>query len=165
MTRPAVTVTRSRTTAVAMTLLATAVLGAACTARQSDDQYGERLEVAIATREDVRSRVSSDALTSAADLRSAGRDLDEVADDLDVDPPPQAVEQGHERMLDGMEALRVLVQRLATCVSGGAPVGRTVRMCRNRIDQSVFDDIENDFAEADTIFAAEGFEVPGHEEE
>lgn len=143
---------------VALLLACASLTVAGCAARQSKEQYQERLEAAGGVRQQVSVRVNGDQLSSQGDYEEAVRSLREAADELDSDLPPRNVQAAHDAMVQGLEGLADLLELLATCE------GRTDqerRACRQDISQEVFDEVRNDFDEANTIYREEGFSLPG----
>ena len=134
---------------------------AGCQARQSDDQYADRLEQAVAARSEAIAALDGKKLVKRADYDAAAAQLDSAIGELDADPPPRSVQDAHERMLGAMEGLSTLLGRLGRCDELGTRSQQDGRACRASIDQDVYDGIRNDFGEADTIYRAEGFSPPG----
>jgi hypothetical protein len=145
--------------ASALMLLACLVL-AGCTARQSRDQYEERLDQALKARADVTTRLDGQQLNSAEDYKAASKQITAAMDELDADPPPKDVEAAHDSMLRGMDGLATLLSRLGRCEALGSVSEQDRRACRKAIDQTVYDEIRNDFHEANTIYLEEGFSSP-----
>lgn len=143
---------------VALLLACACVTLAGCAARQSKEQYQERLEAAGKVRQQVSVRVNGDQLSSEGDYAEAARSLREAADELDSDRPPRNVEPAHDAMVQGLEGLADLLELLAAC-EGRSDQER--RACRQDISQEVFDEVRNDFGEANTIYRQEGFSLPG----
>ncbi|MCW2925032.1 MAG: hypothetical protein JWM98_2436 [Thermoleophilia bacterium] len=132
-----------------------------CTPRQSRDQYEERLGGALAARTEVTGQLDGKELHTAADYDAAAKKVTNALDDLESDPPPGDVENAHERMVSGMEGLAALLSRLGRCESLGEHSAQDARACRQSIGQDVYDEIRNDFGEANTIYRQEGFSLPG----
>jgi hypothetical protein len=136
-------------------------LAAGCTARQSSEQYEDRLEQAIATRTEVSSQMEANQLRTADQYDVAEQKLLVALDQLDADPPPRDVIAGHEAMVAGLEGLGVLLGRLGRCESLRNASEQHRRACRQAIRQEVYDEIRNDFTEANTIYRGAGISVPG----
>ena len=134
---------------------------AGCTARQSRDQYGERLEQALATRAEVTGQMEREDLRSATEYARASHEVTASLEELDADPPPRGLGAAHERMVTGLEGLAALLARLGRCESLARASAQDRRACRQSIDQQVYDEIRNDFDEADTIYRQEGFSLSG----
>lgn len=133
---------------------------AGCTARQSRDQYEERLDQALKARAEVTSQLDGQQLKSAEDYKAAAARVTAAMDALDADPPPRDVEAAHDSMLRGMDGLATLLSRLGRCEALGSVSEQDRRACRAAIDQTVYDEIRNDFREANTIYLEEGFSAP-----
>lgn len=134
---------------------------AGCTARQSREQYEERLEHALKTREGVVQALDSKEIDSADEYKEASTQVVAAMDELDADPPPSDVAAAHDSMIRAMDGLATLLDRLGRCEALGAVSEQDRRVCRKSIDQGVYDEIRNDFHEANTIYLAEGFSLPG----
>lgn len=134
---------------------------AGCTARQSQDQYEERLEQAIAVRQNVSSQLESQQLGDAKAYEQASGEVLSALDELDADPPPRNLQDAHESMVNGMEGLATLLDRLGRCESLAQASEQDRRACRQSIGQDVYDEIRNDFDEANTIYREEGLSLPG----
>lgn len=132
-----------------------------CTARQSQSQYEDRLEQALAVRTDVTGKLDSGQLRTPADFDAAEKRLLAALDELDADPPPRDAEAAHASMVSGLEGMAALLGRLGRCEALAKVSEQDRRVCRQSIDQSVFDEIRNDFAEANTIYRAEGYSLSG----
>lgn len=143
-------------------LLACALLIATgCTARQSRQQYEERLEQALDVRTQVTRKLEAGELQSPQDYQQESERVQSAVEQLDADPPPRDAEHAHESMVSGMEGLAVLLSRLGRCEALGSASEQDRRVCRQSIEQQVYDDIRNDFTEANTIYREEGFSLPG----
>lgn len=132
-----------------------------CTARQSRAQYEERLEQALEARAQATRQLDSDALTTQAQYDAAAAKVAAALEELDADPPPSDAEPAHDRMIDGLEGLSALLGRLGRCTALGEASDQDERACRASIGQGVYDEIRNDFGEANTIYREEGFSLPG----
>jgi hypothetical protein len=137
------------------------VLAASCTPRQSQDQYETRLERAVQVREDVATRLSARQLTSADEYETAAAQVSAALEELEADPPPRNLVQGHDRMVLGMEGLAILLGRLGRCEALVRASEQDRRACRQSIGQDVYDTIRNDFTEANTIYRQEGLSLTG----
>lgn len=143
-------------------LLACCVLVAVgCTPRQSQDQYEERLEHAIAVRQGISVRLAQRELDSAASYQQAAMEVNAALDELDADPPPSDLQAAHDRMVEGMEGLAILLDKLGRCEALAQASAQDRRACRQSIGQDVYDTIRNDFTEANTIYRQEGLSLPG----
>lgn len=161
--RPARARTRMRTApllCVALLLLLASAL-AGCTARQSRDQYEERLTAAIEVRTAATVGIEKDQFHTAAQWREAVDRVNAALDELDADPPPKDAVEAHERFIEGMENLSGLLGRYGRCAALEQRTPDDARLCRQKIDQSAFDSVRNDFAEADTIYRQIGYGLPG----
>lgn len=147
-----------RTTAL---LACACLLAVGCTARQSRDQYEERLSGALETRTRVTAQLDARQLDTPEKYDAAAQEVNVALEELDADPPPRDVQAAHESMLEGMEGLAALLDRLGRCEALGAASEQDRRACRQAIGQPVYDDIRNDFSEANTIYLEEGFSLPG----
>ena len=143
-----------------MLALAAATL-AGCTPRQSTEQYEERLEQAIAVRTVAISQLDDGSLTTPAQFDELANKVVASIDELDADAPPRKLQTAHERMLDGLDGLAALISRLGRCVGLSEHSQQDARACRQSIGQEVYDEIRNDFGEADTIYREEGLSLPG----
>ncbi|MCW2927711.1 MAG: hypothetical protein JWM86_1679 [Thermoleophilia bacterium] len=137
------------------------VVGSGCTARQSREQYDERLAMAAKVRDEVTEGLDSERIHTEPQLREAAAKLDAAVDELDADPPPRAAQAAHERMVAGLEGMSALVLQLGRCASLESAARDEARACRRAIEPSVYDDIRNDFDEANTIYREKGFTLPG----
>lgn len=143
-------------------LLACCALAAAgCTPRQSQDQYEERLAHALEIREQVSTQLAQRELDSAAAYDEAALQVNAALDELDADPPPRDLQAAHDRMLEGMEGLAILLDKLGRCEALAQASAQDRRACRQSIGQDVYDSIRNDFTEANTIYRQEGLSLPG----
>ena len=150
-----------KTGAVVALALVCAVVLVGCAARQSDGQYQERLEQALAIRIEVTNRLEREEFDDRAAYEAAAEQVRTALDELDADPPPRGIQQGHERMIAALEGLSTLLVRLGRCEALGERSEQDGRACRQSIGQDVYDEIRNDFGEADTIYREEGFTLPG----
>jgi hypothetical protein len=132
-----------------------------CTARQSQDEYEQRLERAVAVRDDVSARMNAHELETSADYDAASRRVGSALDELDADAPPRDLEDAHDRMVDGLDGLAALLQRLGRCEALAKASEQDRRACRQSIGQDTYDTIRNDFVEANTIYRQEGVSLPG----
>lgn len=154
--------TRSASTcSVAALLLSFALLASGCTARQSRDQYESRLAAALETRTSVTNQLDRRSLASAAAYDQASEQVQSAAAELDADAPPKDVQHAHDRMMQGLDGLAALLDRRGRCERLAATAEQDARACRKSISQDVYDEIRNDFGEADTIYREEGFALPG----
>jgi hypothetical protein len=151
---------RSRATRGVL-LLATLLTLTACTARQSQDQYEERLDQAVATRTTVSGQLAGDDLADADAYAAAAAEVERAVDELDADAPPRNLQDAHERMVAGMQGLGVLLERLGRCEALARADEQDRRACRQAIGQDAYDTIRNDFDEANTIYRQEGVSVAG----
>ena len=142
-------------------LLATGLVLGGCTARQSQDQYEERLEQALVVRQGVSEQLDQDSLDDPEAFDFAGREVRGALDDLDADPPPRNLQGAHDRMVEGLEGMVVLLDRMGQCHGAAQASAGDRRVCRQAIRQDFFDEIRNDFDEANTIYQAEGLALPG----
>jgi hypothetical protein len=141
-------------------LLAVACFVAAgCTARQSQEQYEERLDGALGTRDEVSGMLSGGGERTPEAFDAASDKVSIALDELDADPPPGNLQPAHDRMVEAMEALAVLLDRLGRCEALTAASEQDARACRQSIGQDVYDDIRNDFNEANTIYRQEGLSL------
>ena len=134
---------------------------AGCTGRQSREQYEERLDNALKVRTEVVASLDAKELDSSAEYKDASTRIIAALDELDADPPPKDVTAAHDSMLRAMDGLATLLDRLARCEKLGEVSEQDRRVCRTSIDQGVYDEIRNDFHEANTIYLEEGFSLPG----
>lgn len=142
-------------------VLALALL-AGCTARQSHEQYEKDLGAALSARSQVIRQIDAGSLETAAQYEEAARTVNEALERFDAEPPPKDVQQAHEQMVAGLEGLAALADRLGRCERLAKDTSeRDARACRQAIGQSVYDEIRNDFGEANTIYLEEGFSLPG----
>lgn len=146
----------------ASALLACAcLLAVGCTARQSHEQYEERLSQALKARTSVTAQLDAGQLTTPQKYEAAAQRVTIALDELDADPPPRDVEAAHDSMVAGLEGLAALLDRLGRCEALGQASEQDRRACRQAIGQGVYDAIRNDFSEANTIYLEEGFSLPG----
>ncbi len=136
------------------------MLSSGCTARQSQDEYEQRLDHAMTVREEVSAKLAAREYATPAQYDAASAKVADASDELDADAPPRKFEDAHDRMVDGMEGLSALLQRLGRCEALAKASDQDRRACRQSIGQDVYDTIRNDFAEADTIYGQEGISVP-----
>ncbi len=136
-------------------------LVAGCTPRQSQDQYESRLDYALKVRADVANALDSNAYKDAAAYDEAAQKVNSALEELDADPPPRNLQGAHERMVDGMEGLAILLGKLGRCEALERASAQDRRACRQSIGQDVYDTIRNDFTEANTIYRQEGLSLPG----
>ena len=137
------------------------VLGWGCTPRQSDAQYEERLDRALKARTAVTAQLDGGSLRTPEQYDAASRQMTEALDGLDADPPPRNAAAAHASMIAGMEGLAVLLGKMGRCAALAKASDQDRRACRQSIEQSVYDDIRNDFSEANTIYRAEGYSLSG----
>lgn len=130
-----------------------------CTARQSRDQYEQRLSAAAAVRVEVSRAFNAGQLHGRTQHEAAAERVERALRDLDADPPPRSAQDAHDAMVRGMQGLAALLRRVAECEALAAQQQRA--RCRDQIPPDVFDEIRNDFAEANTIYRQEGFSLPG----
>jgi hypothetical protein len=132
-----------------------------CTARQSEAQYEERLAAALEVRTEAARGLEQSSYTTAAQWRGAADRVSDAAIELDADPPPRRAEAAHDRFLSGMEALAGLLSRRGRCAGLQLRQPKDAAACLRGIDQSAYDTVRNDFAEADSIYREIGFALPG----
>ena len=131
-----------------------------CTPRQSKDQYQERLSNAVAVRNDVSNGLTRHQYSSGAEYTQAMKRVVDASDELSSDQPPRGLGDAHEQMVAGMEGLQVLLSRLGRCADLESTSHQDARACRQSISQDVYDEIRNDFEEADTIYRQDGLSLP-----
>ncbi|MCW2961003.1 MAG: hypothetical protein JWM25_733 [Thermoleophilia bacterium] len=146
--------------ATALLVIAAAVL-VGCTARQSTEQYEQRLEQALSVRSKVTDQLDTRSISDPNAFAAASKQVVSALDELDADPPPRAVVDAHDRMVQGLEGLAALLDRMGRCEELTKASEQDARACRQSISQDVYDEIRNDFGEADTIYRQEGFSLPG----
>jgi hypothetical protein len=134
---------------------------AGCAARQSKDQYQDRLTHAATVRTSVSDELARNHYSSPDQYAHAAQQVTDAADELSADQPPRGVASAHERMLAGMDGLQALLSRLGRCAALKSASDQDARACRQSISQDVYDEIRNDFGEADTIYRQEGLSLPG----
>lgn len=144
-----------------LVLTCLSLLAGGCTARQSQSQYEERLERALAVRTEVSAKLDAGKLASPADYAAAEQQLVSAVDELDADPPPSNAEDAHASMVAGLEGMAALMGRLGRCEALAKVSAQDRRACRASIDQTVYDEIRNDLSEANTIYRAEGYSLAG----
>lgn len=132
-----------------------------CTARQSRDQYEERLAQAVAVRQEVSSQLDDGTLKEPAQFEAAASKVQSSLEDLDADPAPRGLDAAHDSMISALDGLGALLGRLGRCARLSDTSEQDARACRQSISQDVYDQIRNDFREADTIYREEGLSVPG----
>jgi hypothetical protein len=137
------------------------VIAAGCTARQSREQYEERLASATDVRIQITKALTSNQFTTQEQYTEAAASVADALAALDADAPPQAVAAGHERMVEALEALEILLTRRGRCAALERVSAQDARACRMSIEQSVYDEIRNNFGEADTIYREEGYSLTG----
>jgi hypothetical protein len=147
--------------APSLVLVALSLVLGGCTARQSQDQYEERLEQALAVRHDVAQKMDQQSFADAKDYQLASEQVLGSLDELDADPPPRNLQDAHDSMVSGMEGLATLLDRLGRCEALAQASQQDRRACRQSIGQDVYDAIRNDFDEANTIYREEGLSLPG----
>ena len=150
----------------ALAACAAALVLGACTERQSQAQYQEELAAANEIRVLVIGRVDGRELTTPEDFVEAQEQVRAAVEELDQAAPPAEVERGHQRMLEGMDGLVTVLERFEACaaeVSGqdARAVETYLEECRRRIEPEVYEEVRLDMREADDIFAASGYDVPG----
>lgn len=131
-----------------------------CAPRQSRDQYQDRLTGAVSTRLSVSDALSKQAYTTKEQYEAAAQRVATAKHQLDTDQPPRGLSDAHQSMLDGLEGLQALLSRLGRCAALADHAEQDARACRQSISQGVYDEIRNDFTEADTIYRHEGFSLP-----
>ena len=141
--------------------VAAALLASGCTARQSQDQYEERLDRSLQVRQDVSTKLEQRSYADAQAYEVASNEVLAALDELDADPPPRNLESAHDTMVSGMEGLATLLDRLGRCEALATASQQDRRACRQSIGQDVYDEIRNDFAEANTIYREEGLSLSG----
>jgi hypothetical protein len=154
-------VDRWRTLCAWMLVAVAALLAAGCTPRQSREQYEERLSDAVTARAAATDKLDSGSLVDEDDYDAEADSVLAALDGLVADAPPRDLQDAHEPMMLGMEGLAALLQRLGRCEALGEYSAQDKRACRQSIGQAVYDEIRNDFTEADTIYREEGVSVPG----
>lgn len=154
-------VPRQRLLRLLLPLAFACVLASGCTARQSRTEYEDRLKQALEVRQQVVGKLDGHQLTTQAQYDDAAKLVNASLDELDSDPPPRDARDGHDSMVAGMEGLASLLGRLGRCEGLGAVSDQDQRACRQGISQDVYDEIRNDFSEANTIYRSEGFSLPG----
>ncbi|MCW2974135.1 MAG: hypothetical protein JWN72_2408 [Thermoleophilia bacterium] len=142
-------------------LVLVACMAAGCAARQSRDQYQDRLTQAVEVRTTVSDALAAHQLADQAAYEQASQRVTRAIDDLDADPPPSDLADAHSSMLDGLDGLQALLGRLGRCEALSKASDQDARACRQSISQDVYDEIRNDFTEADTIYRQEGLSLPG----
>lgn len=142
-------------------LVALSLVLGGCTARQSQDQYEERLDQALTVRQGVAQQLDQHSYGDAQAYDAASQEVLSSLDELDADPPPRNLQDAHESMVSGMEGLATLLDRLGRCEELADASSQDRRACRQSIGQDVYDAIRNDFDEANTIYREEGLALPG----
>jgi hypothetical protein len=140
-------------------LVAACFIATACTARQSQAQYEERLERALDARDETSDMLSGGGERTPETFDAASDKVSSALDELDADPPPRNLQPAHDRMVEAMEALAILLDRLGRCEALKRASDQDARACRQSIGQDVYDDIRNDFNEANTIYRQEGLSL------
>ena len=131
---------------------------AGCSARQSKEQYEEHLADAMKVRTEVTSGLDAQQFESPAQFEEASKRIAAAREDLDEAPPPRNLQGAHDAMLRGMDGLADVLDQLGQCAALDT---NQQASCRRAIDQSVYDEIRNDFDEANTIYQAEGISSVG----
>jgi hypothetical protein len=144
-----------------MLALACALLATGCTARQSKEQYTDRLAKVLKVRTEVLAAVNEHTYTTQDAFVAARRRIDAARTELDADEPPRSMQQAHDSMVHGLRGLAALLDTLGHCAAVEAASLEQGRACRHAITQDVYDDIRNDFGEANTIYRQEGISLPG----
>jgi hypothetical protein len=142
-------------------VVALAVAVAGCTPRQSRDQYQDNLSAAIEVRTTVSAALTNHTYTTAAAYDQASDQVTSTIGQLDADKPPRGLGDAHQRMLDGLDGLQALLSRLGRCEALTTASRQDSQACKQSITQDVYDEIRNDFTEADTIYRQEGLSLPG----
>lgn len=137
------------------------LVASGCTARQSQEQYEERVIQALEVEREVGGQMDARQLNDAAAYDAAAARVAHSLDELDADPPPRNMRAAHDRMVEGMEGLHALLGRLGRCEALATASAQDRRACLQSIEQDVFDTIRNDFTEANTIYRQEGLALPG----
>ena len=145
--------------------LVVGLVAAGCAPRQSRDQYQERLTAAVEIRTSTSTALTDHTFANAAAYDTAAQQVASAMDELDADQPPRGLGDAHDRMLAGLDGLQALLSRLGRCEALAANSAQDARACRQSITQDVYDEIRNDFSEADTIYRQEGLSLPGLGEE
>lgn len=139
------------------------VVLAGCQARQSQEQYEERLGAVALVRAEVVEGLERGKYADAEAYERASERVSAAIEQLDVDPPPRALRTAHDRMIGGMGGLAILLDRLARCEERAEASQQDRRACRQSIGQEAYDAIRNDFEEANTIYREEGVPIDGDE--
>ncbi|MBC7460000.1 MAG: hypothetical protein H7287_01425 [Thermoleophilia bacterium] len=149
----------TRTPLIFLALVALVTSG--CAARQSRDQYQDRVTRAVEVRTAVSDSLARHQLAGQVAYDQASERVAGAMDELDADPPPRGLGDAHSRMLDGLDGLQALLGSLGRCEALSKASQQDARACRQSISQDVYDEIRNDFTEADTIYRHEGLSLPG----
>lgn len=136
-----------------------------CTARQSTDQYEARLTHAQDVQSDVARALQAGEYEDEDAYLAASERVGEALVELDSDAPPGNVQAAHDRMVEAMDGLAILLDRLARCERRIEASEQDRRACHQAIGQDVYDEIRNDFDEANTIYGQEGLPTIGGEGE
>lgn len=131
-----------------------------CTARQGEEEYADRLGLALTARNDVVQQLDGGQLDDERALRGAASRVRGALEELDADAPPKRYESAHELMVGALDGLSVLLGKLARCEALEETSRQDGRACRQAIGQDVFDSLRNDFRESDAIYRTEGLSLP-----
>lgn len=82
-----------------------------------------------------------------------------AADDLDRIQPPGEVRKAHDTYVDSLYGLARVMGKLADCARLQQRSELRARACRAAIEQSLLDEVQNDFFEAYTILRHEGYDL------
>jgi hypothetical protein len=135
------------------------VVGAGCAQRVSHDDYQQRITGSDAK---VRLVLRELADTDADDVKWHSRTQREVrglADDLGDTTPPEDAEAAHDAWVDGLSGLARVLSKLSDCARAESTRAGTAKPCRAKITGEELDAVDNDLAQARTLFRAAGYKV------
>lgn len=150
----------------ALLLVALLLISTGCTQRETRGQY----EKELARIHQLRTATLHELDGEQDDVRYLTRArmaiLDAV-DDMKRISPPREVERAHQRYISSLEGMADVLARMASCArlersitsESEAGEGRAAE-CRQAIDSTILDQIENDFSEAEAIYRQEGYDLP-----
>jgi hypothetical protein len=147
----------SRALIVLLALLATVLAG--CAERQSKEQYGENVKELYSLRTQQIAQLPTAATGDVQLYADSQEKLRVAANELDSIDPPKELQQAHDRHVEGLRGLSRVFGELADCARLEQREPQRSVECRHKIEREVLDEVENDLAEADTIYRHAGYEV------
>lgn len=136
-----------------------------CTSRQTEAEYTTNVQRALTTRNKVSDALDKGDLRTSDQLREASEEVASARSGLDSSPPPATFTAAHNKFVETLDGFETLIRRQLRCAELDRYAAQDARACRLSIKQSVFDELRNDFREADAIYRNAGLTLEGLRDE